>query len=116
MTYSQNRGTVFTFRNSFAIGTQKPAANVYTVWADLIADIAGIDGHKTIVFDFTDGFADVTIPAETYDLLDITLSGGPSGSSLTEGFPLDPDPSPGGNTSGKTLVELADGVIFSLMA
>jgi len=105
MAYNQNRGTVFTLQRD---GTQNKAANIYTSWTDLIADIAGIEGHKTIVFDLS-SFSGAVIPAGAYDLENITLSGGPANDAGLAGFPLDPDPA----TIGKTSLVLTNGVTFT---
>jgi len=111
MTYSQNRGTVFFFT---ATGVQNKAANVYTSWTDLIADIAGIEGEKTIVFQARPTASGPLIPAGAYDLEGITLSGGTLGTGNLQGFRLQagtggtPD-----NQNAQTTVRIDDGVTFT---
>jgi len=108
MSYKQNRGTVFIFAASN--GTQDRSSNIYTSWTDLIADIAGIEGEKTIQFDLSVG-GSLVIPSGAYDLRDITLSGGPNATQVVvKQFGLAPGSS--GN-DGVIQANLSDGVTFT---
>jgi len=111
MSYTRNRGTVFFFSGTFGGVTQNKHNNFYTSWTDLIADIAGVEGQKTIQFDNSNGLLE--IPAGAYDLDDIILSGGEQvllAGDAARGFPLLPG---GAGAVGITRVVLEDGVTFT---
>ena len=85
--------TTFVFRPTGSAGD-----NVYTTWASLITAIGLVEGPKIVYLDDSASGAAVVIPAGTYDMTDVILTGKTDGTTASTDF---------------VTVTLTDGVIFN---